>query len=509
MLYTLYFINYKFSVLSNPVSAAIVSISFFSVISIIIISIYPELLNPNRNLSKVDDYVVFIATSTFLIVSISLITSFGTDDMEYIYQALNYLFSGKDPYTMIYHPVSVSPTYLISGNIATNYIYPPLSFLIYIPFYFLAKLVNAPGYYINVINVIFDVILVIMIYIEGRKKQDPFAVLPVIFLYLLSAVAIPPFYGVNAVIPATFLLIAYLRNDKWGGISLALATSFNQISWLALPFILIYKIKDKISSFNSFILYFIITISILNIPFLLMNFKDFVTNIFTTDINTIPVGDLGLTVINYSGLFQLQPWFFTFSEIAVSLFLIYIYYKFFDIIKNTLWIFPMIISWFLWRTLTEYFFLWIPLLFVVIYKMDYKLSSIHVNVRRDIGLPFLMLFVVLFSVGAYAHESYITSNPIRILNVQPLGKEPISSILIEVKNIGNKPLNITLVRVSLPDNLNMIWNFTYAYVPPNSTSVFYAYAPYYNESINSTVFTVEVYSYYYFATYKVNVSNIT
>jgi len=508
MLYTIYLINYRISVLSNPLSAAISSLAFFSAISIIVITLYPELLDPKRDISRIDDYIVFIATSTFVAISISLINGFGTDDMEYIYEALNYLFIGKDPYVMTYYPNSVAPTYLINGHIASNFIYPPFSFILYIPIFLLIKYLNAPGYYINIINVIFDIILVILIYIEGRKKQDPLALLPVIFLYILTAVAISPFYGVNVVIPATFLLISYLRNDKVGGISLALASSFSQLSWLALPFILIYKVKDGNKKIKEYLIYFLLTLISLNIPFLLWNYKAFL-NIFTTDINTIPVGEIGLTVINYTGLFQLEPWFFTFSEIVIMIFLVYIYGKFFGLLKEGLWLYPLIISWFMWRTLTEYFFMWIPLLFIGIYRMNPTLPKIKINVKKDILIPFFLLLTILLSTGVYAHETYVISNPLRIVQVEPLGKMPYTALQIEVKNVGTKPINITLVRVSLPNNLNMVWNFTYAEVPPNSTAIFFAFAPNYSESINSTVFVVEVYSYYYFATYKVNVTNIT
>jgi len=510
ILYTIYLINYRTSILSNPLSAAVSSLTFFSAVSIIIITLYPELLDPKRNLSKIDDYIAFIATITFIMLSISLINNFGTDDMEYIYESLNYLISGKDPYLMIYSPNSVSPTYLINGNVATNFIYPPFSFILYIPIFLFIKYLNAPGYYINIVNVIFDVILIILIYIEGRKKQDPFALLPVIFLYILTAVAISPFYGVNIVVPATFLLIAYLRNDKFGGVSLALATSFSQLSWIALPFLLIYKIKGENNKKNTrnYAIYFFLTLVSLNVPFLLWNYKAFL-NIFTTDINTIPVGEIGLTVINYSGLFQLEPWFFTFSEIIVSIFLIYIYYRFFSVLKESLWLYPMIISWFMWRTLTEYFFMWIPLLFIGVHRQNYTLPKIKINVKRDLLTPLFLILVVLLSTGVYAHETYVSSNPLRIVQVDPLGKIPYTALQVQVKNLGAKPINITLVRVSLPNNLNMVWNFTYAEVPPNSTAIFFAFAPNYNESINSTTFIVEVYSYYYFATYKVNVTNIT
>lgn len=509
ILYTIYLINYRTSILSNPISAAISSIAFFSVVSIIIITLYPELIDPKRNLSKVDDFIVLIATTTFIVLSISLITNFGTDDMEYIYESLNFLLSGKDPYSMTYNPYYTSPTYLINGHIATNFIYPPFSFIIYIPLYLIIKLLNAPAYYINIVNVIFDVVLILLIYIEGRKKQDPFSILSVIFLYVLTAVAISPFYGIFVVVPATFLFISYLRDDKLGGISLGLATSFTQLSWLSLPFILVYKIRGKgITKSKQYLRYFLFTLAILNLPFLAWNYKAFLS-IFTTDINTIPVGEIGLTVINYSSLFQLEPWFFTFSEIIVSLFLIYIYYRFFDILKESLWLYPMIISWFMWRTLTEYFFMWIPLLFTALYRENYNLPKIRIDIKKDLMAPLFLILITLISTGVYAHEAYIVSNPIKIVYVSPLGKIPYTSLQIEVKNQGNKPLNITLVRVSLPNNLNMVWNFTYAEVPPNSTAIFFAFAPYYNESINSTVFTVEVYSYYYFATYKVNVSNIT
>ncbi|WP_231112364.1 hypothetical protein [Stygiolobus azoricus] len=243
ILYVLIVINFRTSVLSDPISASIISLSFFFLIAILILVMNPQLLNPNRKITSVDDYIAFISSFTFLLISITLVNSFGTDDMEYIYEALNSLFQGKDPYAVTYYPQGVCPTYTLAGGIANTYIYPPLSFIIYIPLYVFLKVFNLPPYFLNLENIIFDVILAILIYIEGRKKEDPFALLPMIFIYIMTAVSIPPFYGVFIVIPTTFLAIAYVRKDKLGGTSLGLATMLTQLSWLALPFLLIYKLK--------------------------------------------------------------------------------------------------------------------------------------------------------------------------------------------------------------------------------------------------------------------------
>jgi len=255
---------------------------------------------------------------------------------------------------------------------------------------------------------------------------------------------------------------------------------------------------------------FLITLLITDLPFLLWNPKSFIYNVITTDSNTIPVGQIGLTVFSYSGLFQLEPWFFDLSLAIVMLLLIYFYMKFFEIVKESLWVYPLILSWFLWRTLTEYFFIWIPLLFVSLFRInEFKLPPIRINLKKDILLPLFLVIFTLSTLGVYAHINYVQNNPIKIESVYVLGNPPYSAIIIKVKNVKSYPVNITLVRVSLPNNLNMVWNFTSTSIPPNSSSLVFAYAPYQNMTINSTVFTVQVYSDYYFSSYKVNTTTLT
>ncbi|MCY0884215.1 MAG: hypothetical protein OWQ50_10830 [Acidianus infernus] len=49
----------------------------------------------------------------------------------------------------------------------------------------------------------------------------------------------------------------------------------------------------------------------------------------------------------------------------------------------------------------------------------------------------------------------------------------------------------------------MVWNFTKVEIPPNSTGVIFAYTQNPALYINSTSFTVQVYSNYYISSYKV------
>ncbi|WP_230937897.1 hypothetical protein [Sulfolobus acidocaldarius] len=509
MLYVLFVYNSRESILSNPVQSAIVSISFFSVVAIIIIAIYPEILSPQRKMERIDDFVVIIATLTFLFIGLSLINSFGTDNMEYTYEALNNFFQGKNPYEMVYGPHTVQPTYTLSGGVASNFIYPPFSFIVYIPIYLLIKAFNLPGYVLNAENVIFAVILGLLLYKIGKEKDDPFALFPVIFLYIITAVSIPPFYGVPIVIASTFLALSYVKKNYLGGISLALAISFSQLSWLAFPFLLIYRIRsDNVGKQflrSSYFLSFLITLSIINIPFLAWNPVRFIGNIITLNTQLIPVGQIGLTVISYSGLYPMEPWFFTIVFGVVAIFLTYLYYQLFDYLKEIIWLFPLIISWFLWRTLTEYFFMWIPLIFTSLFRTQYKLPTIKLNFKKKIVLPLLIIFVFLASLSVYAHESYVASNPLKIDEVYTLqNTPPYTALIIKVQNTKNEPVNITLVRVSIPNNLNMVWNSTETVIPPNSSALVFAYASNSLEAINSTPFTVQVYSEYYFATYTVN-----
>ncbi|AWR93485.1 hypothetical protein [Acidianus brierleyi] len=509
ILSTLFLIAYRDNILNNPVQASILAIAFFSAIAILIISLNPQLINPNRNISKIDDLIFTISILTYSIVAIALINGFGTDDMEYITQAITNLLNGKDPYTQFYHPVNVQPTYLISGKISSNFIYPPLSFLLYIPFYLFLKIANLNLYYINIVNIIFQDILIFLIYNEGKKRGDPIATLPVIFLFVTAGILAPSFAGVNGAIWATFIALSYIYDGKKSGIFLAMAVSFSQLAWLITPFLFLYKRQNLYDILKSFLT----SIIIFNLPFFMWNPHAFL-DIITLDQGTIPVAVTGFTIFNLTTLLNVEPWFFTLAIAVIGGLSLYIYFRLFPAIKESLWIFPMLILWFSWRTLTEYFLFWPELMFISIFRLDYtnKINIDITKIKRELVGVLVSVLFLLAAVGGYSHAEYIAQNPIKISEViVPQGKTPINQVYIVVKNNANYSVNITLVRVSVPNSLNMVWNFTQEKIPPNSTKELVAFTNNPKLTINTTEFTVEVYYKYFISSYKVyiNESNTT
>ncbi len=509
ILSALFLIAYRDNILNNPIQAAILAMAFFSSIAILVISLNPQLINPERNISKIDDLIFIISVLTYTIIAIVLINGFGTDDMEYITQAVNNILNGKDPYAQLYSPINVQPTYLISGKISSSFIYPPLSFLLYIPFYIFLKVSHLQLYYINIVNIIFQDILVFLIYNEGKKRGDPIATLPVIFLFITAGVLAPGFSGVNGAIWATFVALSYIYNGKKSGLFLAIADSFSQLAWLITPFLLIYKKQDLYTTLKSFLT----SMTIFNLPFLVWDPHAFL-NIITLDQSTIPIAVTGFTIFNLTTLLNVEPWFFTLAIAITGGLSLYVYYRLFPAVKESLWIFPMIILWFSWRTLTEYFLFWPELMFISIFRLNYTNKiNIDINkIKRELISVLLSALFLLAAVGGYSHAEYIAQNPVKISEVIiPQDKTPINQVYIVVKNNANYSINITLVRVSVPNSLNMVWNFTQGKIPPNSTKVLLAYTNNPKLSINSTKFTVEVYYKYFISSYKVyiNESNTT
>ncbi|AWR96507.1 hypothetical protein DFR86_02380 [Acidianus sulfidivorans JP7] len=521
ILSVLFLLAYRINILNNPIVSAILALSFFSAIAILIISINPDLINPKRKIGRIDDIIVIIGILTYTIIGISLINGYGTDDMEYVVEALKNLLSGINPYTAIYHPYNVGPTYLISGKIASNYIYPPLSFIMYLPAYLILSLFHFPLYYVNIINIIFQDFLSIIIYLNGRSTKDPIATLPIIFGFITAGLLAPSFAGVTSTVWAVFLALCYIYNDKKSGIFLALANSFNQISWLITPFILIYKHKNGNTNFVKILYTYIISLLTINLPFFLWNPTAFI-NIFTLDSNTIPVAITGFTLFNITTLFSVEPWFFTFTLILTSIILLYIYTRFFDKLKESIWIFPMLILWFEWRTLTSYFLMWPQLAFLSIFKLNsnnnIKVEKIYLKkaIKFEL-LGVLMLFVVSISAaGVVSHIQYISQDPIEIIKIEIPNNTNnsnisvhINKLLIIVKNTKNETVNVTLVRVSVPNSLNMVWNFSSPPIPPNSTTEIFAYTTNPKLFINASSFTVQVYSNYFITSYKVTLYNET
>ncbi|WP_156303728.1 hypothetical protein [Sulfuracidifex tepidarius] len=429
-------------------------------------------------------------------------------------EALSYFMKGQNPYLGLYYPVDARPTYTIYGTVVHNFVYPPLSFLIYLPIALLLSLSKLPLYYSNVVNILFQDALVFLIFRAGLKREDPIATLPVIFLFIIADVEVPGFSGVSASVWGTFLAISYLYDDKRSGIALALANSFSQISWLITPFLLLYKFRTSRGTFFTNLKWFLGTLTGVFLPFMLWSPEAFL-HIFTTDLNTIPVGFTGMTLLNFTGIFEVEPWYFTIMMGAIGLFSLYLYYKAFKTLRETLWIYPMLVMWFSWRTLTEYFMIWPMLMFLSVFRL-YDFSTVQTNFpeirlpKKEIGTIFLLLFTVAGSLGVIAHTQYVSQDPLRIVSVSLDSKgSPIYSLNITVENIGKSSTNITLVRVSVPDHLNMVWNYSPNYpIKPGSNATIKAYTDQHALEINGSCITVQVYSSYYISEYKLNLTSI-
>jgi uncharacterized membrane protein len=514
ILSSLFILNFKLNILNNPVEAALVSISFFGIIAIFMFSLSPQLLSRERKISEIDKVVFYISMAIFTIVSIGLIHGFGTDDQEYTVQAALNLLKGYDPYTSFnYQPLGVKPTYTVYGGITHAFIYPPLSFLLYIPIILVLSALNLPLYFTNILNIIFQDLLSLIIFRVGIKREDPIAVLPIIFLFITADVEAPGFSGVSASIWATFIALGYLKSGWKGGLFLGLANLFNQISWLITPFLLIYKFKTSREDFVKTLNGFTISIIGLSLPFLIWNPYGFL-HIFTTDVSTIPVGLTGLTVLNFTGILEVEPWYFTFMMTVIGSLSLYLYYKGFGVLRETLWIYPMLIMWFSWRTLTEYFIVWPMLMFLSVFQL-YDFNNVRNNLpqikipKGEISTILLTALVVVGSLGLLAHSQYVSQDPVKVVKVNVNGKsEPITSVNITVENVGDSPVNITLVRVSVPNHLNMVWNYTPSnYIKPGSNVTIEAFTDNKSLSVNGSCLTVQVYSSYYIGEYKVNLTS--
>lgn len=514
ILSSLFILNFKLNILNNPVEAGLISISFFGVIAIFMFSLSPNLLSSTRKIGSIDKVIFYISIVIYTLISIGLIHNYGTDDQEYIMEAVSYFLKGENPYSGFYSPMNVEPTYTIYGTVVHTFVYPPLAFLIYLPMALLLLLTKLPLYYTNVVNILFQDALVFLIFRAGLKREDPIATLPVIFLFIIADVEIPGFSGVSASVWGTFLAISYLYDGKKSGIALALADSFNQISWLITPFLLLYKYKTSGETFLTNVKWFLGSLATIFLPFILWSPESFL-HIFTTDMNTIPVGFTGMTLLNFTGVLEVEPWYFTIMMIAIGLFSLYLYYKAFKSLRETLWIYPMLIMWFSWRTLTEYFMIWPMLMFLSVFRL-YDFSTMQTNLpkiripKKEIGTIFLLLFTVAGSLGALAHSQYVAQDPLKIVSVNLDNKNnPIYSLNITVENVGKSSTNITLVRVSVPDHLNMVWNYTPDHsIRPGSNLTIEAYTDQHNLEINSSCITVQVYSSYYMSEYKLNLTSI-
>lgn len=315
----------------------------------------------------------FVAVYLAVVISGNYLPAYRTDELVTNTYAAYLFIHGKDPYInaymsteyQFYNYPSFLLTPLLKGGSVNYLIYPGLSVLIFVP----TVLLDVRSY---TVLVFFNVISMLVIYYYYGKK-DFLEHLPLVLIVLLLNVEFffYSFTGDDDIVWITFLGLSYVfrKNPYLSGLFFGLSLSFKQIGVVILPFYLYFLFRENDRSVR-YILYFFVssaaTFFLVNLPFILMDPYQWLIHVLSVANQPIIGAGIGFSILSFAGFLNIPAILFAIYMILALLALLVIYLTYYDRMKYTFFVFPMIVFLFNYRTLENYIIYWFYTIFLIL-----------------------------------------------------------------------------------------------------------------------------------------------
>ena len=311
-------------------------------------------------------------TSLYVVATISYRGAYRTDALAFShYAAILFVNQGANPYTQsmakaldlfAVQPSDLTP--LTSGTYLMTFQYPALLFLVFVPFVWLGLRD------MRWVLVLFEVAVVLTLYIKGPRRLRPMLLLPLFagsdLMINFTAASVS-----DALWVLPLLFVAFcLERPIASGFFYGLACAMKQTPWFLAPFLLIYLIRtedgknlrERLLRTTKFAATTIAVFLAVNLPFMLANSAAWFRNVLTPMTEDLVIHSQGFSSLTEVGVLSVGRIFYTVVFASVFVVLIVNYYVYFDKLRYVLWIFPGIILWFSYRALTNYIIYWTPLM---------------------------------------------------------------------------------------------------------------------------------------------------
>lgn len=319
-------------------------------------------------------FVLATVTSLYVVAAIAYKGAYRTDVLAYShYAAILFVSQGVNPYVTdmakALSMFSVQPsdlTPLMSGAYLTTFQYPALHFLVFVPFVWLGLRD------MRWVLVLFEIGVVLILYLRGPRKLKPMLLLPLFagsdLMINFTAASVSDALWVLPLILAAL----YLEKPRYSGFFYGLACAMKQTPWVLAPFLLIYMLRiddskhlrHRLSQIAEFAGTSVAVFLATNLPFIIASPNAWFTNVMTPMAEDLVILSQGPSLMTQVGLLPVGRIFYTVLAAAVAVVLMVNYYVYFDNLRYALWIFPGIILWFSYRALTNYIIYWTPLILV-------------------------------------------------------------------------------------------------------------------------------------------------
>ena len=361
---------------SNPIVAVLVLAVYSSAILTLALSLMQKATILRFRHFLLVPFILATLTGVYVVAEISYQGSYRTDVLAFSqYAAMLFANHGLNPYLQdmskslaMFGVQSSDLTPLTSGSYTATmtFQYPSLQFLVFVPFVLLGLRD------MRWVLIAFELGVLFTLYLRSPDHIRPLILLPMFagtdLMINFTASSVTDMLWVLPLLFAAF----NLKKPLVSGFYYGLACCFKQIPWLLAPFLLIYYVKttdfkardQRLAGIGKFILVTFAVFIGFNVPFMVGAAGIWVRNVLTpisADLVVLSQGPSNLAVV---GLLPVGRIFFTVLAVGVLLVLIVNFYIYFDKLRHIFWIFPGIILWFSYRSLTNYVIYWLPLMLV-------------------------------------------------------------------------------------------------------------------------------------------------
>lgn len=350
----------------------------------ITIAVYVLTESPTLRITEHVAVVLLLASGVVNALSIIYIVSpahLGSDVTLFTRYAALHVLDGVNPYTVSFdgaHALFNHNDYVATpkqnGSYVTTFSYPALSFLFYVPVVWAGLDVRLLG------SVLFFPLAVLIIYAVAPQN---WGVLPILPLYanltFFNAVVID--FELLWVVPLMLAVLFWYRDSDLSAVWYGIACAVKQNPWLIAPFIFIRFLHEGDTyreGFDAGLRYGGIAGLIFAVPnlyFVVDAPGAWVDGVLTPILGggtPLVFYGQGLAILPTTGVFPVTQSAYTLLLLGALAFALLSYILFFEDVKDTLWLVPMVVMFFNYRGSQKYYTMFIPVAIIVLITMYQK-----------------------------------------------------------------------------------------------------------------------------------------
>lgn len=350
----------------------------------IAIAVYVLTESPTLWIAEHVAVALLLASALLSALSIIYIVSpahLGSDVTLFTRYAALHVLEGTNPYVVSFdgaHAIFVHNDYVATpkqdGSYVTTFSYPALSFLFYVPLVWLGLDVRLLG------SVLFFPLAVLLIYRASPQEWGVLSILP-LFVNLIFFNAVVIDFELLWVVPLMLAVLFWYRDPDVSAVWYGIACAVKQNPWLIAPFIVIRFLLEGDTyqdGFGAGLRYGGIAgllFALPNLYFFLDAPGAWVTGVLTPVLGggtPLVFYGQGLAILPTTGVFAVTQSAYTLLLLGALVFALLSYILFFEAVKDTLWLVPMVVMFFNYRGSEKYYTMFIPVAIIVLVTMYQK-----------------------------------------------------------------------------------------------------------------------------------------